>query len=100
MGLEGGGEGIANYVPDCLSFVQGPRTVLGNLTRWPFCKQPLGEADTCNFAEAWETSYRQFSERSGLGEGRGIELGQGAIANFGKGVSQGEGSYRRFSCRE
>ena len=32
-GFRGGGVAAANSVPDCLSFVQGPGTVLGNLSR-------------------------------------------------------------------
>ena len=64
MGLEGG-RGIANSVPDCLSFVQGPGTDLGNLTWWPNCKHSLGEAVIVK----GESSYRRFLERHFPGEG-------------------------------
>ena len=56
MGLEGG-SAVANSVPDCLSFVQGPGTVLGKLSR------RMGRAATLNF---W----------------RGVPWGKAAIADF------------------
>ena len=74
MGLEGG-SAVANSVPDCLSFVQGPGTVLGNLSR------RRGRAATLNF---W----------------RGVPWGKAAIADFlAENLPRGEGSYRQFLGR-
>ena len=99
MGLEGG-DGIAESVPTCFSFVQGPGTDLGNPTWGPTRRYYFGEAVIAIFSEEWETSYRQFLETHAPGEGRVIGLGEGANANFWRGFPQGEGSYRRFFGRE
>ena len=58
MGLEGG-SAVANSVPDCLSFVQGPGTVLGNLS-WK-----SGRPATANLGRGMprEGSYRRFFGR-------------------------------------
>ena len=66
----------------------------------PNRKHYLGEAVIANFSEEWESSYRQCLERHAPGEGRVIGSREGAIANFGTGFSQGEGSSRRFSGRD
>ena len=98
MGLEGGGIlQILFMIAFCLSKAQG---VLGNLTWWPNCSITWETQLLHLFSEGWETSYRQFLERHAPGEGRVIGSGEGAIANFGKGFPQGEGSSRRSSGRE
>ena len=78
MGLERG-SAVANSVPDCLSFVRGPGTVLGNVSRrWGrspianFWKGvPWGKAAIADF------SGREFAELAAcdgrLGKGSKVE---------------------------
>ena len=71
MGLRG--DGIAESVPTCFSFVQGVGTDLGNPTWWPNCRHYLGEAVTANYyAEFAGNVVCSAACQSRLGKGRNV----------------------------
>ena len=88
MGLEGG-SAVANSVPNCLSFVQGPGTVLAILER-----RALGEGSYRRFF--WQRISRGGRELFG----RGLAEGGGSYRQFWERRALREGSHRRFFGRE